>query len=80
MKKYNGVTADHRPAEIEIGPDYVDENINIVEKTGENGETLYEYDTTRYTKDEYIAKGYYDRKKQDEVILALGDLVLEEGE
>ena len=21
MKKYNGVTADHKPAEIEIGPD-----------------------------------------------------------
>ncbi len=80
MKKYNGVTADHRPADIEVGPDYVDENSNIIEKVGEHGEQLFEYDTVRYTKDEYIVKQARDIKKQDEVILALGDLVLEEGE
>lgn len=77
MKKYNGVSADHRPNELEVGPDYVDENYNIVESVGEHGEVVFTYDTDRYSKDEYIIKQHNDIAKQNEVILALGDLVLE---
>ena len=77
MRKYNGVSADHRPNELEVGPDYVDENYNIVESVGEHGEVVFTYDTDRYTKDEYIIKQHNDITKQNEVILALGDLVLE---
>ena len=60
---------------IKVG--VVDENYNIVESVGEHGEVVFTYDTDRYSKDEYIIKQHNDIAKQNEVILALGDLVLE---
>ena len=57
MKDYGKVQSTIKPKEIEIDAYsvWVNENINEITVTDENGEhTEYEFNQTQYSKDEYI--------------------------